>query len=149
MSPSFVSSCTLFDVGNDYLTIEQKCVCNVNENSWKENVKEKKININQESSGQVFWINLKLGAASKMAIHRFTTHIFSQTCTWSWRTLRDALWSHASWMWSWANRATIHLRPKRNENSRSESTLWWRRWASWSSAWGWVRPPALHRGIFE
>lgn len=29
----------------------------------------------------VFWINLKLGAASKMAIHRFTAHIFSQTCT--------------------------------------------------------------------
>lgn len=75
MSPSFVSSCTLFDVGNDYLTIYY------NENSRKENVKEKKININQESSGQVFWMNLKLGAASKMAIHRFTTHIFSQTCT--------------------------------------------------------------------
>jgi len=61
-----------------------------------------------------------------------------QTCTWSWRTWRGASPGRASWTWSWASAATTRSPRRRSASSRSGSTRWWRRSASWSSACGWV-----------
>lgn len=67
-----------------------------------------------------------------------SAHALPQTCTSSWRTWHAGFRSHASWMWRLARRAMTPSPHRRNGNSRSGNTRWWRRSASWFWGWGYV-----------
>lgn len=73
-----------------------------------------------------------------MSLESISARYLPQTCTSSWRMWRAGFRSRASWTWRSARGAMIPSLHRRNGNSKSGNTHWWRRLASWFWGWGYV-----------